>query len=540
MSESQPTPPLKLTQPLPPPVVDPLIGQQVGEYVVEAPIAAGGMGIVYRAVHPMIGRRVAIKVVRPEMVSDKEQADRFLKEAQALSAIKHRGIIEIIGFGNLPDGRQYMVMEFLEGEPLEAVMVREGPMSPARALPRVDEILSALSAAHKAGVVHRDLKPSNVFISMQTSGDRTVKVLDFGLAKQAPVVLDGLASQVDAKASLMAGTPEYIAPEQAKGLAATPQTDLYCMGVMLFEMLTGELPFAAQSVVDLMKKHVYEEPPRLARKANGMPESLDALVAVLLEKDPEKRPASADVARQTVLRIMRELREQSTRQAVNPLLSAPTPNRLPSIDAPATAAALRADNGAAAAITSKLPERIRGDTQPAPQRDRTPLLLLLLLLFVVGVTGTAAWLYSQRAPIALSAAPATGVAASIATVAVEPPAPKPPAPVVTAAAPEPDELTKLPARPKPAPPPVVAEPNRARIEEVGCTADEDWKRSERGFAGRIEVAYRSQIQTAGKIPDQKAIDELVRLRDSIANIEDNRQCGRVRDAILAWQARYTP
>src|SRR4051812_17779081 len=107
MSESQPIPPLKLTQPIPPPVVDPLIGQQVGEYVVEAAIAAGGMGIVYRAVHPMIGRRVAIKVVRPEMVSDKEQAERFLKEAQALSAIKHRGIIEIIGFGNLPDGRQY-------------------------------------------------------------------------------------------------------------------------------------------------------------------------------------------------------------------------------------------------------------------------------------------------------------------------------------------------------------------------------------------------------------------------------------------------
>jgi serine/threonine-protein kinase len=547
MSESQPTPPLKLTQPVPPPPgPDPLIGQQVGEYVVEAAIAAGGMGIVYRAVHPMIGRRVAIKVVRPEMVSDKEQAERFLKEAQALSAIKHRGIIEIIGFGNLPDGRQYMVMEFLEGEPLESVMAREGPMSPARALPLVDEILSALSAAHKAGVVHRDLKPSNVFISNQTSGDRTVKVLDFGLAKHAPVVFESPAGPVDAKASLMAGTPEYIAPEQARGLAANPQTDLYCVGVMLFEMLSGELPFKADNVVELMKKHVYEEAPRVARRVNGMPESLDALVAVLLEKEAEKRPASADVARQTVLRIMRQLREESTRQAPNPLLTAPTPQRLPDISNLTPELPVAAMGRAPAAITSKLPDRIRTETVAAAQRepDRTPLLLLLLLLLFLGGGGLAIWLYGHRETVAVvieppvpTPAPAIVAAPTSAPEAdlTPPPMPAPePAPKPS----DPDELAKLPP-PKVKPPEHAAEASKVhpeifKIPENDCLADDEWKRSESSYAARVEGAYREKIQKEGKVPDPKMLDEMQRLRAAINEADSNKKCARAHAAIVNW------
>ncbi|MBS1153122.1 MAG: pkn9, partial [Myxococcaceae bacterium] len=458
MTSTQPLP-IQLDQPAP--GTDPLIGQKVGEFVIEAPIAAGGMGIVYRAVHPLIGRRVAIKVVRPEMMSDAEQADRFLKEAQALSAIKHRGIIEVIGFGNLPDGRQYMVMEFLEGEPLEAVMGREGAMSPARALPLIDEILSGLGAAHKAGVVHRDLKPSNVFLSLATSGERNVKVLDFGLAKHAPVALEGMVGEVGAKSSLMAGTPEYIAPEQARGLAATPQTDLYCVGVMLFEMLAGELPFTAPSVMELMKKHVYEAPPRLSSRVNGLPESLDALVAVLLEKDPEKRPASADVARQTVTRILRELREQSTRQAPNPLLAAPA--------AAASAGPVVLVEKAAtyAAITSRLPERVRSDTQPAQLQDRWPLLALaLLLLFFLG---GGLWLYGRSwgpEPVELLPPPTPAVdrPIEIVTPVAEP------APVAES---EP-ELAPLPPRAAPEQAPQIVTVPRAPIDESDCSPDDAW------------------------------------------------------------------
>src|SRR4051812_38374648 len=143
------------TQPIPPLEPDPLIGQRLGDFVVEEPIAAGGMGVVYRARHPLIGRLAAIKVLKPEFAADAEQTGRFLKEAQALSAIKHRGIIEIIGFGNTPDGRQYMTTEFLDGESLEAVIAREAPMRVLRVLGLVDEILQALSAAHKSQIVHR-------------------------------------------------------------------------------------------------------------------------------------------------------------------------------------------------------------------------------------------------------------------------------------------------------------------------------------------------------------------------------------------------
>src|SRR6185503_3581446 len=148
---------------------DPLIGQRLGDFVVEQPMAAGGMGVVYRAKHPLIGRLAAIKVLKPEFATDREQTDRFLKEAQALSAIKHRGIVEIIGFGNTPDGRQYMTTEFLDGESLEAVIAREAHMPALRVLGLVDEILHALSAAHKSQVVHRDLKPSNVFLAVQST-----------------------------------------------------------------------------------------------------------------------------------------------------------------------------------------------------------------------------------------------------------------------------------------------------------------------------------------------------------------------------------
>jgi serine/threonine protein kinase len=541
MSETQPTPPLHLEQPSP--GNDPLIGQKVGEFVIEAPIAAGGMGIVYRAVHPLIGRRVAIKVVRPEMMSDKEQADRFLKEAQALSAIKHRGIIEVIGFGNLADGRQYMVMEFLEGESLEAVMDREGSMSAARALPLIDEILSGLGAAHKVGVVHRDLKPSNVFISLATSGERNVKVLDFGLAKHAPVAFEGMVGEVGAKSSLMAGTPEYIAPEQARGLAATPQTDLYCLGVMLFEMLSGELPFAAPNVVDLMRKHVYEAPPRLSSRVSGLPESLDALVAVLLEKNPEDRPASADVARQTVTRILRELREQSTRQATNPFLPEAGPSAGAAAAAAGAVAVVAKATGAAAMVTSKLPDRVRSETQPVDLRDRTPLVALaLVLLFLLGGAG-GLWLYNRSsstvevlAPPALTNARAIEPVIPLAPVVPLVPESQP----VMAAVPGEDLAALHPGPPKPVRPPKVVVKFAAEsarpwlLMAPGCTPDARWREDamrtlrELGeYAAKDQRKWKDYQRKEGGLT--KAINAA---SESVECGQTSQQIGELTDAVL--------
>jgi len=297
-------------------LVDPIIGNRVAGYVVEETVSAGGMGVVYRARQPDIGRCVAIKVLRPEVAASEEQSNRFFKEAQALSAIRHRGVTDIIQWGRLSDRRQYIVMEYLEGENLEDVMGREGAMPVYRVLQIIGEVLDALSAAHKAGVVHRDLKPSNIFIARQSDGTQCVKLLDFGLARQVPV--DALEGGVDGKldkASMVAGTPEYIAPEQARGLAATPRTDIYSLGVLTFEMLAGKLPFHSQSTVEMMREHAFKEAPDIRDYTENIPNTLAELLASMLKKLPEERPRSTDEVKQRLHRISQQLKDEDTQIA---------------------------------------------------------------------------------------------------------------------------------------------------------------------------------------------------------------------------------
>ena len=298
-----------------PPPNDPLPGMQLGEYIIEKAVAAGGMGIVYLARHSLLGRSVAVKVLRPEYARNEEQTARFLKEARAIAGIRHKGIVTVENFGKLPDGRQYMLMEFLEGETLEQLLLRDAPLHPNRALPLLDEVLDALSAAHKVNVVHRDLKPSNIFLVLQSNGARYCKLVDFGLAQQSMFNAD--LAQPFAKASLVAGTPEYVSPEQARGLVATARTDLYCCGVILYEMLTGRLPVAAPTLTELLQKQVYQRAPRVS-DTTPVIGSLDDLVASMLEKDPEARPRSADVVRQAIARVLKEMKEASTQYVARP------------------------------------------------------------------------------------------------------------------------------------------------------------------------------------------------------------------------------
>ena len=290
--------------------LDPMIGTKVGDYVIDVMIGRGGMGFVYRASHPLIQRQVAVKVIKPEVAADPELARRFFTEAQALSAVKHRGITDVISFGSLPDGRQYLIMELLAGEGVDLVLAREGSLDPVRALGLCDELLDALSAAHHVGVVHRDLKPGNLFLAEQSNGSKVLKVVDFGLAR----VTASSATPTE-KASVVAGTPQYISPEQALGRPATPSSDLYCTGVILFELLTGRLPFLGDGVFELLRSHIEVVPPRVSEFAR-VPASLDDLVAQLLEKDPQARPSSAALVRNGLRKILRELQQQSTRVSV--------------------------------------------------------------------------------------------------------------------------------------------------------------------------------------------------------------------------------
>jgi serine/threonine-protein kinase len=299
---------------------DALIGLKLGEYELRQRIGVGGMGLVYDGIQPLIGKRVAVKVLRPELAAAEEQVARLLAEARAVNAIRHRGIVDIFGFGQVPDGRQYIIMEYLEGIALDAHLAERGRLSVTEALDILDEVLSALGAAHGAGVVHRDLKPSNIFLVQQPDGSRYVKLLDFGLAKMG--LPTGRTAQT--RTDMVVGTPEYMAPEQARGQPVGPMTDLYALGVVAFEMVTGRLPFTGTSPVDLLMKHVDARPPRPSEFVPELSPALDAFILQMLTKDPEARPGSAESLRRQLQRL-RETLTQAVAPPAPPKPTAPEP-----------------------------------------------------------------------------------------------------------------------------------------------------------------------------------------------------------------------
>ncbi|MBL8950705.1 MAG: serine/threonine protein kinase [Myxococcaceae bacterium] len=530
------------TQPLEEVKPDPLIGQRLGDFVVEQPLAAGGMGVVYRAKHPLIGRLAAIKVLKPEFATDTEQTDRFLKEAQALSAIKHRGIIEIIGFGNTSDGRQYMTTEFLDGEPLDAVLAREAPMPALRVLGLCDEILHALSAAHKSGVVHRDLKPSNVFLAVQSTGERIVKLLDFGLAKQNPVTLAQVSDGVLAKASLVAGTPEYIAPEQARGFAPTPRTDLYCLGVMMFEMLSGTLPFKAVGVVDMLKKHVYEAPPKLASRVSNLPEAVYELVDAMLEKDPEKRPGSAELVRQQVLRLTRQLQAENTVQRPNPILVVPAPFRMAGPDAP-TPPLDKKNIVTEPVLRTPTADKLENELKKGP--NRKPLYAAIALLFLAVLVY---WLWPRgtQTPEPIAEPKPAPPPVELAKAPEPAPAPAPaPLPVIEETEPLPSLPTAmakaaLPKRDKQLvaiikPPPQVALSANDR-----CANLESWRQEELDRADDISTVARARLMEAGRTSDDidKALKSLAPVKAKINATKNGNDCIEATRQLTAWATEH--
>jgi serine/threonine protein kinase len=294
------------------PPVDPLIGQTIGAYRVTGVLGLGGMAVVFRAQHEAIGRQMAVKVLKHEVAADSDWARRFVAEAQVVASLKHRNIVEVFDFGQLPDGRQYLMMELVEGQPLDQYIVEHAPLPTATALEFADQLLNGLGEAHKKGVVHRDLKPGNVVVVREHNNELLLKVLDFGLARTgARAALTEAGEGSSEGASLMAGTPAYIAPEQARGLIVDGRADLYALGVMLFEMLSGQLPFTADSDRALVEAQVWQQAPVLGSLMQVSPE-IEAFVASMLAKSPEDRPETADVARRQVHRLILQVRSEST------------------------------------------------------------------------------------------------------------------------------------------------------------------------------------------------------------------------------------
>lgn len=271
---------------------DPLIGRTVGgAYLIQELIGVGGMGRVYRGNQNALGRTVAIKVVHPHLLGDEQTVARFYNEARAASRLNHPASVGVIDFGRTEDGNLYLVMEFLSGKDLGTVMAEEGPLPFARIIPIVRKILSGLSEAHALGVIHRDLKPENVILQRSRKGDESVKVVDFGLA-----TITGAQSTSITTPGLVCGTPDYMSPEQGRGDQLDHRSDIYSMGVVLFELLADRLPFVDDTPTKVVLRHIHDPvpDPRLVAPQRGVPTMLAEITMKALSKDPIGRYQSAD------------------------------------------------------------------------------------------------------------------------------------------------------------------------------------------------------------------------------------------------------
>jgi serine/threonine-protein kinase len=301
-------------------VADPLIGKHVdnGEYVITARIGSGGMGSVYKADQPSMNRLVAIKVLHSRFATRDDLVARFRREARAMSQLSHPNTARVYKYGELDDGAVYFVMDYLEGRNLAHEVRENGPMDADRALNIMVQVCGALEEAHRAGIVHRDLKPENVFLTDQAGTLDFPKVLDFGLAKMSEKQM-GRGSMMLTQQGMVFGTPEFMSPEQAQGETIDRRSDIYSLALILYELVTGKLPFEAKAPLDIMKAHVKDPPIPLSQRVPGRTFSpeLDAVVAKALAKKPEARYESAVTFAEALKGCMREgLLSTAARRAI--------------------------------------------------------------------------------------------------------------------------------------------------------------------------------------------------------------------------------
>ncbi|MEP6635599.1 MAG: serine/threonine-protein kinase [Acidobacteriota bacterium] len=270
-----------------------------GRFRIECEIGTGGMGTVYRATHLGLERPVAVKIIKPEFAGDRDVADRFLREARTMAKLRHPHAAMIFDAGNLPDGRHFIIMEFVEGTTLSEALARDGRFSAERAVRIAVQICDVLEEAHELGIIHRDLKPSNIMLN-----ERGVCVLDFGVAKVLATAADSTATHATTGSGQIVGTPRYMSPEQCLGQRVGARSDLYSLGVVLYEMLAGRPPFIDALPSAVLVKQATAPAPPLPQMRPDIPKYLAIAVHTLLAKRTEDRPRTAAAAKALLQRSL--------------------------------------------------------------------------------------------------------------------------------------------------------------------------------------------------------------------------------------------
>jgi serine/threonine protein kinase len=375
-------------------------GTWVGEYQIESKLGQGGMATVYAGSQPVIGKKVAVKVMARHLCIDPVQVERFVQEARSVNQIGHPNIVDVFAFGLLPDGRSYFVMEWLQGETL-ASRLRRGWLSVPEAVAIMFQICDGLAAAHDKGIVHRDLKPENVFLVPVRNRRMLVKLLDFGIAK----LLGRRDARIDRTAEGMTpGTPSYMSPEQTRGKDVDHRTDIYSLGVTAFEMFCGRLPYLGSEAVDILYQHVHAVPPAPSSLRADIPLQLERLIVQMLEKKADRRP--------TIPVIEERLAEQRDG------LSAASGDT-----GPLALRALEMESGGHRALSLPAPRESTDDVAIPRSGPPRALLLAAGLLVAVGVAA-AIWKLAHPATAtaaATSAARAPAVASTPSVVVAAPP-----------------------------------------------------------------------------------------------------------------------
>jgi len=370
---------------------DPFIGRDIleGQFQIVQKIGAGGMGTVYKALQPEMNRMVAVKILHPKLVDRKDMASRFRREARALSHLTHPNTVRVLLYGELDDGSLYIVMEYLDGKNLNQLVRQTGGLPLERAVPILAQACGALEEAHAAGIIHRDLKPENVFVCKQGGIDDFVKVLDFGLAKVTQREMRP-GSIVLTQEGMVFGTPEFMSPEQAQGKKLTPASDIYSLAVILYEALTGKLPFEARGAMEFLQMQVSAPPIPLNERVPGrtFPPAVWTVMERALAKEPEARYQTAAAFGDALVTAA------TGRAPLAPLATVVLPSA-PAMPVAAPADASRPRSGGTAPMVGPT----RGDSPlvvaGVPKRS-SPMVLAVLLAFVLGIGVTVVLMRALR------------------------------------------------------------------------------------------------------------------------------------------------